>query len=310
MVVEPGGEYGRHRMSQGDHAGRRRYAVAVARAAARVGASATATQGVGLREPPLDLFDEGTVGRPLRVPQTGGGVHRGGHAQPFQFIPQRLVVGVSEIPSFHEHGADECAAETSDSGGASQLRQGEVHVPEGDHGGSEEAVRRCLAEVCNPVVVCPRQGVGYVRVFDQVETFGEPRGVKEGLVDTHGVHVPEPRPRVPRAFTHWMADVRVQFADGVPGHSGLPDGVSGDVGVAAVPKHLAVDFQVRVKPSFFAPEGVFAQDPVLGFQVFLPQLPGLHDVGVAVENLEVFPGGHRSRSNGFPVTSASPRIPA
>ena len=68
--------------------------------------------------------------------------------------------------------------------------------------------------------------------------------------------------------------------------------MTGYVGVSAVPKHLAVDLQVRVELPFLAPEGVFAQTSVLGFQVFLPHLPGLHNVGVTIENLEVLTDSH------------------
>jgi hypothetical protein len=79
-----------------------------------------------------------------------------------------------------------------------------------------------------------------------------------------------------------MPDVRVEFADRIPGHAGSPQRMPRQIGVALVAEDLAVDFQIRDGPALLAPKRV----P----EVFLPQRGRLDDLAVGIEHCKVF--GH------------------
>ena len=130
--------------------------------------------------------------------------------------------------------------------------------------------------------------------MDQVKPFGEPGGVEQGLIHAHGVHVAQPRLRLPGALVHGVADIGVQVADRFPGHAGPPEGVARQVDVGRIAIDFAVDFEVGVGLAILPPQGVFAQHPVLGIEVLLPYRSWLHHVGIAVKDRRVLLSGHHA----------------
>src|SRR5262249_46186412 len=85
----------------------------------------------------------------------------------------------------------------------------------------------------------------------------------------------------------------VKLADLVPGHSRPPDSVPRNIRVHRVAKHPAVDLQVGTVLSLFAPEGALAERAILRLEILVPDLAGLHDVRVAVENGKRIPAHGR-----------------
>ncbi len=89
-----------------------------------------------------------------------------------------------------------------------------------------------------------------------------------------------------------VAFVGVEVSDGLPGHAGLPDGVAGDVGIGGVAEDPAVNLEVGAELAFLAPEGVLGQGTVVAVDVAVPEVGGLDDVGIGVEDGEGLGGGH------------------
>ena len=148
------------------------------------------------------------------------------------------------------------------------------------------------AEVGNPVVVGAGEDVGDVGVFDEGEALGEPAGVEEGLIDAHEVHVEDAGTRAEDSGSEGVTLAGVEFADGLPSHAGLPDGVAGDVGVASVAEDVAVNLEIGIGLAFLAPEGVLGEGAVVAVDVAVPEVGGFDDMGVGVEDGEGFGGGH------------------
>ena len=177
--------------------------------------------------------------------------------------PERIVVGMGIIASLHEHGSEEDAPKARDSHDPLQFRQRIIHVLQGNHGRGIQTVGRSLAEVGDPVVIRPGQGVGAVRVLNQGKALGKPGRVEQGLIHAHGVHIPQPGLRVRRSLGHGVPGVGVELPDLLAGHARSPDGVAGDVGVNLVVVGLAVDFEVGGVPAVFPPQGEFAQGAIV-----------------------------------------------
>ena len=144
-----------------------------------------------------------------------------------------------------------------------QLLEREVHVLQRQDGGGEEPPRRRRAEVGDPVVVGAGQRIRHVGVAHEEEALGEPGRIQQRLVHAHRVHVGESSLRIPRALVHRMTGVRVQLADGVPGHAGAPQRMARQVGVRRVAEDLAVDLEIRAGPALLPPEPVLAERAVL-----------------------------------------------
>ncbi len=101
-------------------------------------------------------------------------MHRRRDAEPLQFGPQRVVVGMVQIAVFDEHRPDEDGAERRHARDPLQFLQREIHVLQWQYRGGEQPVWRRLAEIGDPVVVGAGQRVSHVRVAHQKEPLGEP----------------------------------------------------------------------------------------------------------------------------------------
>ena len=175
MIVEPVRYHRGQGVPQGHSGGYER--TGFARAAAGKGAAtASVVEGYDV-QPALHLLNELAMGGPFGVPESRGGMYCRCKMQLLELCPKRVVVGVSEVVAFAEHGPDEGPSETGDSRDPLQLLYGHVHILQGHHGGSEEPTGGGAAEICDPIVVCPGKGISHVGVFNQVKTFCEPRGV-------------------------------------------------------------------------------------------------------------------------------------
>src|ERR1019366_6672315 len=105
-----------------------------------------------------------------------------------QLSPQGIIVRMSEVVTLDKHRAKERAAEARHLCCPPQLLNRVVHVLDWNHRCCEESIRSSLAKVRDPVVVSARESVGDIGIFYEMESFGEPGGIHESLVDAHRVH--------------------------------------------------------------------------------------------------------------------------
>src|ERR1043166_141340 len=111
---------------------------------------------------------------------------------------------MGEIIPLDKRGPDKSPTKAWDLCNTIKLLDGKLHVLQWQHRSGKEPLWGRLAQVGNPIVVRPRQRIGYIRVFDQRKTLCEPRGIEKRLVYTHGVHVTKSRRHVPSALVHRM----------------------------------------------------------------------------------------------------------
>jgi hypothetical protein len=95
-----------------------------------------------------------------------------------------------------------------------------------------------------------------------MEALGKACGIEKSLIDTHRIHIAQPRLWIGRAHGSRMPLAGIELADLIPGHPGSPDRVPRDIRVHSIPEHLAVNFQVRAEFSLLAPQRMFAQGAV------------------------------------------------
>src|ERR1700687_2110900 len=133
---------------------------------------------------------------------------------------------MSEVVTLQEHWSDEGAAKTRHLRSAAQLLDRVVHVLDGNHRSRKETIRRNLAEIREPVVIGTRQRIGHIGIFYKMKSLSEPGRIHESLVDTHRIHILQPRMRIGSARGHRMTSVRIKLPDLVPRHPGLPDSMA------------------------------------------------------------------------------------
>src|SRR5690349_14483887 len=125
MVVEPVRYYWGNRMAERRRCDESEPQISAAsgmRPASRIGDDRS------LIQPAFHLLEKLPVRRPFGVPQSSRRMHGRGNPQAFQFRPERVIVGVSEVVAFDKHRPNECAAKAWDPGDAVQLLDGVVHV--------------------------------------------------------------------------------------------------------------------------------------------------------------------------------------
>ena len=213
---------------------------------------------------------------------TGGAfVEPDGEVESLALGPKRVIVGVVPVAALDGVGAEEYALEAEVLGNAPGLCNGGVYILGRDHARTEHPPGVALAELGEPVVVGTGYGSCQLIIVVDLGVGEEAHGrEKQGQIYPLGVHgldlgvgtpapVLEGQELVKPAVALRQIYVHFPFV--------------GEV-VLVAGDDSAVVLEAEVHEVLFRADG--GEVPELGGDVGLPEVGGLHDVHVAVDDLK------------------------